>query len=258
MTSIKQLKLAAISLTSLCLAPLSCLAQAEQAALYEVVHAVAKPGMTAKLEEGLKQVNAYAGSHGDTTGTGVFEVLYGPDEGNLEILIPFKWENEDNPPSYEAGLGQSIAKNVEPYLTSAHTQLVRQMPNLGNRPANATPSKYYELLNLKIRPARMDAFLAAVGQLSTAEQKFNPSPNPVIVYTTVAGGDADAVAVAIGHPNFADFGHQQKSATEVLTAAYGAPAAHAILDALDETIANEQVTIVKYRPDLSFTPSGQR
>jgi hypothetical protein len=236
MTSIKQFKLAAISLTSLCLAPLSCLAQAEQAALYEVVHAVAKPGMTSKLEE----------------------VMYGPDEGNLEILIPFKWENEDNPPSYEAGLGQSIARNFEPYVTSAHTQLVRQMPNLGNRPANATPSKYYELLNLKIRPARMDAFLAAVGQLSTAEQKFNPSPNPVLVYTTVAGGDADAVAIAIGHPNFADFGHQQKSATEVLTSAYGAPAAHAILDALDETIANEQVTILKYRPELSFTPGGQR
>src|SRR5579863_6745450 len=121
MISIKQVEFAAISLTSLCIAPLSCLAQAEQGALYEVVHAVAKPGMTAKLEEGLKQVNAYAGSHGDTTGTGVFEVLYGPDEGNLEILIPFKWENEDNPPSYEAGLEQSIAKNVEPYVTSAHT-----------------------------------------------------------------------------------------------------------------------------------------
>ena len=258
MNSVKQLRFTVISLTSLCLAPLTCLAQTDQGPIDELVSAVVKPGMTAKFEEGIKQVNAYAKSHGDTTGTAVFEVMYGPDDGTLDILIPFKWESEDNPPSYQAGLEQAIAKNVQPYLTSAHSQLVRQMPNLGHPPAsNAAPAKYYEVINLRVKPGRMDAFLAAAGQLSSAEQKFNPSPNPVLIYTTVAGGNANDVAVAIGHPNFADFGRPEKSAAEVLTAAYGAPAAHAIMNALDDTVATEDVTIVRYRPDLSFNPGRQ-
>jgi antibiotic biosynthesis monooxygenase (ABM) superfamily enzyme len=258
MKSSIRVKFAATPLAALCLAPLSCLAQGNQGNLFELVDVVVKPGMTAKFEEGIKQVNAYARSHGDTTGTGVFQVMYGPEEGNIDVLIPFRWENEDNPPSYEAGLQQAIAKNLEPYLSSAHTQLVRELPNLGNHPAaNAAPQKYYEVISVRVKPGRMDDFLAAVGQLSTAEQKFNPGPNPVLIYTTVAGGDANEVVVAIGHPTFADFARQGKSNTEVLTAAYGAPAARAVVNSLDNTIATEQVTIVRYRPELSFAPNGQ-
>ena len=259
MCSIKKLKSAPISLAAaLCLAPLSCLAQADRGAVYEVVTVVAKPGMSAKAEQGIKQVNAYAQSHGDTTGTAAFEVMFGPNEGNIIILIPFKWEDVDHPPGYEAGLQESIAKNVDPYVVSAHSTLVRLMPNLGNPgQANAPPQKYYQVLDLKVKPGKADDFIAAVTQLSAAEQKFNPQPNPVLLYEEVAGGNADDVVVAIGHPNFADIGKPGKSNAEVLTAAYGAPAARSIMNSLDSTIASEENYIVAYRPDLSFTPGGQ-
>jgi hypothetical protein len=257
MNSIKPLKLAAIPLAALCLAPLSCLAQSNQGALVEVVTLVVRPGMTAKFEQGMKQVATYAQSHGDTTGWSTYEIMYGPDEGNITILIPFKWESVDNPPSYEAGLGQTVTKSVGPYLSSFHTELVRELSNLSSPPAaNSAAQKYWEVLDLRLAPGKADTFLATVRQLAEAEKKFNPSPNPVELYETVAGGDADDVTVAIGHPNFADFGHEGKSNIEVLTQAYGAPAALAIESALSNTIASEYVTIVRYRPDLSLTTSG--
>ncbi len=258
MNAIRPLKFAAIPLAALCLAPLSALAQNNQGSLVEVVTLVVKPGMTAKFEQGMKQLAAYAQSHGDTTGWSAYETMYGPDEGNIDVLVPFKWEDVDNPPSYEAGFGPVIAKDVEPYLSSSHSQLVRLMPNLGSpAAANSTPSKFWEVIDVRIKPGKADDFLATVGQLSEAEKKFNPSPNPVEIFETVAGGDADDVTVAIGHPSFADFGHEGKSNIEVLTQAYGAPAALSIENALSNTIASEQVTIVRYRPDLSLTASGQ-
>ena len=173
--------------------------------------------------------------------------MYGPEGGNIDILIPFKWENEDNPPSYEPGLQEVIAKSVRPYLSLVRTQLVRELPNLGNHPAaGALPQKYYELIDLRIKPGRMNDFMAAVGPLSAAEQKFNQGPNPVLIYTTVAGGDANDVTVAIGHPSFADLGQQGKSDIEVLTAAYGGPAASSVMHSLEDTIATEEVTIARY------------
>jgi hypothetical protein len=254
MSSMKPL---AISLAALCFAPLACLAQGSQGTLYEVVTAVVKPGMTAKFEQGLKQVNAYAQSHGDTTGTASFEVMFGPNEGNIIILIPFKWENLDHPPDYEAGLGQAINKDVEPYLSSAHTSLARAMPNLGNPPAaNAAPEKCYEVIQVEVKPGSMDDFMAAVAQITEAEHKANSQPNPVIVYEEEAGGDAYEVTVAIGHPDFADFGRPGKSNFEALSAAFGVPAARSTMSALYGSIASEQNFIVRYRPDLSFTPGG--
>lgn len=258
MKSIKMLKSAAIPLAALCLAPLAGLAQSDQGAVYEVVTIVVKPGMTAKFEQGMKQLEAYARSHGDTTGWSSFEIMYGPDDGNIDVLVPFKWESQDNPPSYEAGLQAAISKEVLPYVTSAHSQLVRELPNLGNHPAsNGTTEKYYEVIDLRIKRGRMNDFMAAVGQLSTAEQKFNPGPNPVEIYTTIAGADANDVTVAIGHPSFADIGRQGKSDTEVLTSAYGGAAASSVMHSLDDTIASEQVTIARYRPELSYAAGGQ-
>jgi hypothetical protein len=256
MNFIKPLHVAAIPLAALCLAPLSCLAQGNQGSLVEVYTLVVKPGMTAKFEQGMKQVAAYAQSHGDTTGWSAFEIMYGANVGNIDILVPFKWENVDSPPSYETGLGQAITKNVDPYLASFRSSLMRQLPNLGNPAAANSGQKFWEVIDVRIRPGKADDFLAAVGQLSEAEKKFNAGPNPVEIFETVAGGDADDVTVAIGHPSFADFGHQGKSNIEVLTQAYGAPAALSIENSLSNTIASEQVTIARYRPDLSLTTNA--
>ena len=252
------IKLLTVPLAALCFAPLACLAQGNQGTLYEVISVVVKPGMTAKFEQGMKQLSAYAQSHGDTNGTAAFEVMFGANAGNIIILVPFKWESLDHPPDYEAGLDQAIAKDVEPYLSSVHTSLARSMPKLGNPPAaNATPETCYEVIQVEVKPGKMDDFMASLAQITEAEHKANSQTNPVIVYEEESGGDAYEVTVAIGHPDFADFGRPPaKSNFEALSAAYGVPAARSTMSALYGSIASEQNFIVRYRSELSFTPGG--
>lgn len=259
MNPTKLLKSTVIPLAAMCLAPLACLAQASPGTTYLVITETPKSDMTAKFEQGVKDVDAYARSHGDTTGSGAFYVVTGPQRGTLVILSPFQWAQQDRPASYEAGLDSVITKNVLPYLASPYgLSFVQVLPNIGNPgPANATPEKYYEVITLRIKPGRMGDFLAAVSQISSAERKENPSSNPVIFYQLLFGGDANGITVAIGHPNLADFAPTGKSMDDVLREAYGGEVTSSIVSALDNSIASEENEIVEYRPDLSFTPGGQ-
>lgn len=258
MNRAKSLKLAVLPLTALCFSPLVCLAQGNSPSLFEVITEVVKPGMTAKFEHGVKDVDAYAQSHGDTTGTSAFEVIDGPQDGNIIILVPFHWADRDHPGAYSAGLDQVAVKEVEPYLSSAQGGITEILPNLGTAaPANTPPEKYYELIQLEIKPGKMDDFLAAVRQISDAERKVNPQSSPVSFFAEVSGGDANQITVSIGHPDFADFGRPGKSILQVLREAYGEDSASTVWRALNDSIASEHNTIIQYRPDLSFTPSGQ-
>lgn len=258
MSSTKPLKSAAILFAAACLAPLTCLAQGNPGTMYEVITQVIKPGMTTKFEQGAKDVVAYAQSHGDTTGASSFETVNGPNMGNVVVLAPYQWADQDNPPSYEAGLEQVIAKNVGPNLSSLQISIVRLLPNLGSpAPANATPQKYYQVISLGIKPGKMTEFLAAATQLSAAENKVNPQPNPVLIYQLVSGGDPNEIIVAIGHPDYADFGKPGKSNSEVLREAYGEDVATSVIASLDNSVASEQISISRYRPELSIIASGQ-
>ncbi len=258
MNRAKLLKRTALPLAAMCLAPLACLAQTSTGTTDLVVTETPKPDMTAKYEQGVKDVDAYAQSHGDTTGSAAFAVVTGPQRGTIVILSPFRWADADHPPSYEAGLQREIAKNIDPYLATPYRlSFVQSLPNLGNPgQANGGPDKYYEVITLQIKPGKMNDFLAAVTQISSAEQKNNPSPNPVIFYQLLFGGDASEITVAIGHPNLADFGRAGKSIDEVLRETYGGDVATSVMVSLDGSIASEENEIVEYRPDLSFTPSG--
>jgi hypothetical protein len=259
MSSTKPIKSAAITFGVMCLVPLACFAQGSPGNTIEVVSQMPKPGMTAKFEQGVKEVDAYAQSHGDTTGTQSFEVRTGPDAGEIDILVPFNWADQDHPPSYMAGVNSTAVKSVEPYTSYVRFSLMDLLPNLGSpAPASAPPTKYFEVIDFVIKPGRMGAFLAAVRQITDAEHTKNPQPtSPVYIYAERSGGDANAITVAIGHPSMADFARPGKSIPEVLREAYGEDEATVIWEAFENSIASEHNFIAQFRPDLSLTPNGQ-
>jgi hypothetical protein len=259
MSPSKLLKSAAIPLAALCLAPPAALAQGNSGQTYQVLQETVKPGAAAQFEQGVKQVDAWAGGHGDTVGTSAYEIVTGPDTGNIVVLVPLDWTSMDHPPSYEAGLDREATKVVEPYIASLQRSIVQVLPNLGNvPPANTPPEKYYQIIQLTIKPGKMNDFIATVARISAAESKENPSPNPFIVYAQQYGGSPNLVTIAIGHPSWVDFARRGKPMADVLRQAYGATAASSLTDTLDSTIADEQIQIVVYRPDLSFIPGGQK
>lgn len=255
----KPLKFAAIPFAAMCLAPLACFAQGSPGNTIEVISLMPKPGMTAKFEQGVKEVNAYAQSHGATPGTQAFEVRTGPDAGEIDILLPFNWAEQDHPPSYMAGLNSTVVKSVVPYTSYVRNSLMELLPNLGSpAPASAPTTKYFEVIEFVIKPERMGAFLAAVRQITDAEHTKNPqATNPVYIYAERSGGDANAITVAIGHPSMADFARPEKSISEVLREAYGEDEGTVAWNAFENSIASEHNFIAQFRPDLSFTPNGQ-
>lgn len=258
MKPLNRLKYAALPLCALGLVPLACLAQGSPEPTYEVITETIKPGMTAKVEQGIKAVDDYAQSHGDRVGSQAFQVVTGPNMGQLIILAAFNWATADQTPSYEAGLDRVVTQRVAPYLSNLVFGLTDVLPQLGNPPpAGSPPMKYYEVDQLVIEPARMSAFLTAIASVSAAERKENPSTNPVIVYRTRSGGNPNEITFAFGHPSLADFAKPGISVLAALQKARGDDAASVINRSLSEAIASEQTFIVEYRPDLSYTPSGQ-
>jgi hypothetical protein len=252
------LKSATLPLAALLLVPVVCLAQGSSEHTYEVITETIKPGMTAKVEQGIKAVDDYAQSHGDPVGSQAFQVVTGPNMGQLFILAAFDWATADQTPSYEAGLQRVVNERVTPYLSNLEFGLTDVLTQLGNPPpAASTPMKYYEIDQLAIKPAHMSAFLTAVASISAAERTENPSTSPVIVYQTRSGGNPNEIIIAFGHPSLADFAKPGMSVLEVLQKARGDDAATVITRSLADSIASEQTYIVEFRPDLSYVPSGQ-
>jgi hypothetical protein len=246
-----------VPFAALCLAPLACFAQAAPSTITEFITQVPKPGMTAKLEDGIKAVEAYAKSQAAPTTFTTFEVMDGPQRGSIVVLTPFSWAAMDNPPSYAAGIQREVDKSVNPYLSSLLVSTAEVVPTLGIVPAaNTPPAKYYQVINLDIKPGCMNDFISAVTQVTAAEHKQNPSSNAVLIYREVSGGDANRVTVAIAHPTAADFGAAGKSIDQVLRETYGEEAAASVSRLLDGSIAHEENFVVRYRPELSYTPSG--
>jgi hypothetical protein len=247
------LKYVLLPLAATCLAPLACLAQGSPETTIEVLTEMPKPGMTAKFEEGVKAVDAYAQSHGDTAGTAALEVIDGPNAGQINILLDFNWADEDRTPSYAAGLGRVAVQKVEPYLAWDHAMLWDLLPALSHMPpANSPTAKYYERINLVIKPSAMGDFMAGLRQLASTAKADTAYYE---VYVERSGGNADAVVIAIPHTSMADFARSGDSPFERLRKAYGEQSV-AIWSSVQRAVASEQDDIVRYRPDLSFIPSG--
>jgi hypothetical protein len=245
------------SFAALCLMPLTASAQSTQSTMVSVYSSVAKPGMTAKLEEGLKTVEAYLKGQGSPDSISTFQVVDGPQMGAYVSLIPFSWAQQDTPVPYAAELQRQIDKNIAPYQASLVRSLAQIATNLGTvPPANSPPLKYYQVIYLDIKPGSMNDFTTAVTQITAAEHKQNPSTTPVYIYFEVSGGDANRVTVAIGHPTWADFGTAGKSIDQVLHEYYGDQVASSVGRLFDGAIAHEENFVVAYRPDLSYIPSG--
>lgn len=250
-------KYTALPLAALCLAPLACLAQGSAPQTFEVLTETIKSGMTTQVAQGIKAVDDYAQSHGDPVGTSAYEVVTGPNMGQIVILVPFDWATEDQTPSYAAGLNRVATQKVEPYLSNLVFQLADLLPQYGNpAPANSTPMKYYQVEQYVIKPDQMGAFLAAIADLTAAERKENPSSTPVSIFRGRSGGNPNEITIAIGHPSLADIAKGGKSTFEALREAYGDEAAIAIWNSAEKSIASEDDYLIQYRPDLSYVPSG--
>lgn len=250
-------KHASIPVVALCLAPLCATAQGTSGNVQVVDVGTPKPGMTQQFEQGIKQVIAWEKRSGCAIAVGTFQIITGDRTGSYDFLeAPAHWADLDHPPACQAEFERQAQKLIGPYGASLVTEILELLPNLSHLgPAGAAPEKYYQVVELHVR--QTGPFLAALARISAAENKANPSSNPLLIYELRAGGSAGDFTIAIGHPNWADFGetHGQPMA-QVLTEAYGANEADLLRDTLSGVVESEEEQIVQYRPDLSYATGG--
>jgi hypothetical protein len=71
---------------------------------------------------------------------------------------------------------------------------------------------------------------------------------------TLHGGELGNYTLVRPHKNWADFKDPEKSFEAMLEEVYGRVEAEKLLKVLTKTVRSETSQILKFRPDLSYTP----
>lgn len=253
----KSLRLALVPLAAVLLAALSATAQQNNPGnILATEFQTPKAGMTQQYEQGRKQKADWHKQQKDPMALLVFEIISGENTGTYMIgRGPMHWADMDHPSVPESADTDEYNKVVGSYVEKVSDSYYEFLPKFSNPDNSALPAKYSEVLILRVRSGKDADFRAAVGRISGAEQKANPSQH-VSIYELANGGLSGTYVVSFPHANWADFDENPnvKPMAQVLTEAYGPDDANSILAQIDSTIDSEYSEILQFRPDLSYIP----
>jgi hypothetical protein len=111
-----------------------------------------------------------------------------------------------------------------------------------------------EVLTFRLRYGASREFNYAIKKINEA---INKSDWPVHYawLTTVSGGEIGTYTLVLPHKNWADFKDPDKPFPAMLEEVYGRVEAGKLLKVLTKTVRSESSQILRFRPDLSYTPS---
>jgi len=216
-----------------------------------------KPGMTQQYEQGRKQKADWHKQQKDPSALLVFEIVSGEGTGTYLVARGgLHWADMDHPSVPEAADDEEYNKVVGPYVASVNDSYYELLPKFGNRDNSPLPPKYSEILSLRVKFGKDGDFRAALGKISDAERKVNPSSH-VSIFELVNGGYSGTYVVSFPRPHWADFEQDPnaKSIPQALTEVYGADEANSTMAAIDNSIESEYSEILKFRQDLSYIPA---
>jgi len=253
----KSLKYAPVTLAAVFLAAFSATAQNAPGNILAAELQTPKPGMTQQYEQGRKQKADWHKQQKDPTALLVFEIDTGDETGSYLVSRGMMhWADMDHPSIPEAADTDEFNKVIGQYVEKVTDSYYEFLPKFGNPDTSPTPAKYSEVLILRIRAGKDAAFRAAVGRISEAERKANPSSH-LSIFQLVNGGLSGTYVVSIPRANWAAFEENPnvKPMAQVVMDAYGPDEGNSTLTALYDSIESEYSEILEFRPDLSYIPS---
>ena len=252
----KSLKYAPVILAAVFLAALSTAAQSNPGNIVEAEFQTPKAGMTQQYEQGRKQKADWHKQQKDSTPLLVSEIVSGDDTGTYLVTRGLMhWADMDHPSIPETADTDEFNKVVGQYVEKVTDSFYELLPKFGNPDTSPTPSKYSVIEILRVKSGKNADFRAAVGRISEAEKKANPTSH-LAIYQLVNGGVEGTYVVSIPRANWAAFEQNPnvKPMAQVVTEAYGPDEGNSILAALDGSIESEYSEILQFRPDLSYMP----
>jgi hypothetical protein len=253
----RSLRYVPITLAVVCIAAASSTtAQTNPGNITAVESQTPKPGMKQQYEQGRKQKAEWQKQQNDPRALLVFEIVSGQDTGTYLVSRGgLHWADMDHPAVSEAADDEEYNKAVGPYVASLTDSYYELLPKLGNPDMSPLPSKYGDVTIIRVKAGKTADFRTAVGKISEAERKANPSVH-VEIYELLNGGYSGTFVVIFPRANWAAFEENpnMKPMTQALTEAYGADETSSTMATLDNSIESEYSEIIQFRQDLSYIP----
>lgn len=215
----------------------------------------AKPGMEAKLEEGIKRHNEFHRKLNDPMSFETYVIASGPNTGTYRrIASGRRWQDFDTEAAGAKADAADSALNTDPYLQSSVPAYYRLRPEMSRPRPGDTPAPMYSVLIYKVRVGKTDEFVLAAKKFKEAADKAN-WPRHWYFFSLANGGDHPQFVLSQPRDKFADFNPPEKPFDKMLEETLGRDEADARQEMLDRSIESFSSEIITYRADLSYVPA---
>ena len=229
----------------------------EPGTIGRLIFAEAKPGSESQFEEGIKKHMAFHGGKSDPWSWTAWQVIAGEDNGEyLFGTFYHHWADFDNEPVSGPEDDADIAANIAPHSGEVTIEYLSAMPKHSRPPESTTPAAMLQVIDVYLKPDKVETYLNAISKIPEALEKAN-SPIRYYFGSYAVGARHPSFYIAFPRAKFADFKSPEKAFRDVLEEAYGPAEAESILHALSGSSRGSESRLLRYRPDLSYTPSEE-
>ncbi|MDA2924633.1 hypothetical protein MYX65_08265 [Acidobacteria bacterium AH-259-L09] len=155
-------------------------------------------------------------------------------------------------------MADAVAK-IGPYADSITSWFSRLHQDISYLPEGGFNPKSFPLVLVvafQVHESKVTDFLYSARKFHAALQKAN-WPNYYFWSQVVAGGEGPLFNLVLPKKNWAGLTPPEKPFPAVLEEVLGRQEAESLIETFDGTIRSSRSDILRYRPDLSYVPSGQ-
>ena len=255
----RRIRIVAIVAVSLFVCASVGVAQDGPAGFLYVVQADVKPGMAGQYEDFIKKVQE--GATGAPETVLVYQRALGGSINTYLVAIPFnEWSEMDGwmgvPQILARAYGETEAVQLLEAsggaLESLSVRITRRVPEFSSAaPPVGPPTQFAQIVRTEIEPGLATQYDQFLRRLKAAEEKAGISSNRSVA----AQGELSTYSTVRFFNTYAERGGWVAPAV-VLRDAFGEDDARALMQMQAEAVQVREVSVVRFRPDLSRLPGS--
>jgi hypothetical protein len=215
-----------------------------------------QPGKTQQLEEKMKEHVQWHAEQNDTWTWNVWQYVSGKATGSYGAgTFGHKWEDFDSAPLPPDVDDADAMARIGPYATPPVISYYQHLAEVSRPPTDEAPAAMLAVIVFQVRYGKAADFSYLLKKFHTAVEKTNWPVN-YDWYALVNGGVGPTYVLVLPRPDWASFKPQEKPFPQMLEEAFGRPEADAFLHKLGKVVKSQESSIIRIRPDLSYTPAG--
>ena len=216
-----------------------------------------KPGQMAEFEAGMKKQIEWYKQNNETWQWHAWELETGAKTGQFVFRSPgHYWKDIDDRSERTARASSHFEEAVLPHLESIQGNLGRTLPDVSDWPDELGIPAMVSVHEFNLNYGRSEWFLQVIEKIHGAIQESNWGLHYVWI-TRVSGGEVPTFFLVIPHKNWADMEGPEKPFRTMLEETLGKKEAVAVMAGLRECVRKESAALARYRPELSYIPSGE-